>query len=187
MDSFSELAKTRRSTRKFTGELLAPGQVELILRAGLMSPSSKCSTPWQFVVVEDKDMLLRLSRCKPQGAKFLEGCALAIAVCANVMESEAWTEDATIAALMMQLQAEDLGLGSCWCQIRGRQTEDEGDSTQYVRDLLGIPYQIEVLCVIGIGHKAHENKPFDETRLQWEKVHLGSFSHAAPQEPHNSK
>jgi nitroreductase len=176
MNSFSELVKARRSTRKYTEELLAPEQVELILKAGLMSPSSKRSTPWQFVVVEDKEMLQQLAASKPQGAKFLEGCALAIVVLADVMESEAWIEDASIASILIQLQAEDLGLGSCWCQIRGRQTADDAEAAQYVRDKLHVPYQLEVLSIIGIGHKAQENKPFDESRLQWEKVHIGTYS-----------
>lgn len=175
MSDFSELIKLRRSTRKFTDQLLLPEQVELILKAGLMSPSSKRSTPWQFVVVENKEMLKKLAACKPHGANFLENCTLAIIVMANVMESEAWIEDASIASIMMQLQAEDLGLGSCWCQIRGRQTEDDMESAQYVRNLFSIPYQLEVLSIIGFGHKAQENKPFDESRLQWEKVHIETY------------
>jgi nitroreductase len=176
MTSFSELVKARRSTRKYTEELLTPEQVELILKAGLMSPSSKRTTPWQFVAVEEKEVLRKLATCKPQGARFLESCALAIVVLANVMESEAWIEDASIASILMQLQAEDLGLGSCWCQIRGRRTADNTEAAQYVRDLLHIPYQLEVLSIIGIGHKTQENMPFDESRLQWEKVHTGTYT-----------
>jgi nitroreductase len=176
MKCFAELVKERRSTRKFTDQLILPEEVELLLKAGLMSPSSKRSTPWQFVVVEDKEMLGKLSLSKPHGASFLEHCPLAIVVLANAMESEAWIEDAAIASLLIQLQAEDLGLGSCWCQIRGRQTTADTDSAEYVRDLLEIPYTLEVLSIIGVGHKAQANKPFDESRLQWEKVHLGSFN-----------
>ena len=76
----------------------------------------------------------------------------------------------------MQLQAEDLGLGSCWCQIRNRVTEDEEDSNNYVRSLLDIPYQLDVLSIIGIGYKDQVRKPFDESHLQWEKIHIGKFS-----------
>ena len=65
-------------------------------------------------------MLAKLSVCKPAGAAFLKDCALAVVVLANVMESDVWVEDASIASIYMQLQAEDLGLGSCWCQIRIR-------------------------------------------------------------------
>ncbi|MDR2808945.1 MAG: nitroreductase family protein [Tannerellaceae bacterium] len=176
MNNFSELIKARRSVRRFTEETLLPEQVEWIVKAGLMAPSSKRSTPWQFVLVEDKEMLRQLSAAKPHGAAFLKECALAIVVTANVTESEAWIEDAAIASILMQLQAEDLGLGSCWCQIRGRQTENDTDSAQYVRDLLQIPYPLEVLSILGIGHKAKENTPFDESHLQWEKVHIGRYS-----------
>ena len=28
---------------------------------------------------------------------------------------------------------------------------------------------------IGIGYKDQERKPFDESHLQWEKIHLGTF------------
>ncbi|MBO7497919.1 MAG: nitroreductase family protein, partial [Bacteroidaceae bacterium] len=48
MESFSELIKTRRSMRKFTDEELTQEQVELLLQAALMSPSSHRSTGWQF-------------------------------------------------------------------------------------------------------------------------------------------
>ena len=128
MESFATLIKSRRSTRKFTDQLLNPEQVEMILKAALMAPASKRKNPWQFVVVEDKEMLAKLSVCKPAGAAFLKDCALAVVVLANVMESDVWVEDASIASIYMQLQAEDLGLGSCWCQIRNRKTEDDADA-----------------------------------------------------------
>ena len=87
MESFATLIQNRRSTRKFTEQLLSPEQVELILKAALMAPASKRSNPWQFVVVEDKEMLKKLAGCKKNGSAFLEGCALAVVVLANVMES----------------------------------------------------------------------------------------------------
>lgn len=175
MESFATLIKNRRSTRKFTDQLLSPDQVELILKAALMAPASKRKNPWQFIVVEDKEMLAKLAGCKPAGASFLESCAMAVVVMANVMESDVWVEDASIASIYMQLQAEDLGLGSCWCQIRNRQTEDDTDANVYVRNLLDIPYQLEVLSIIGFGYKDQERKPFDEDHLQWEKIHLSTF------------
>lgn len=180
MEDFATLIRNRRSTRRFTDELLTPEQVAAILRAGLMAPSSKRRNPWQFVVVEDKEMLQALSGCKPHGAAFVAGCALAVVVLADVMASDVWVEDAAIASIYMQLQAEDLGLGSCWCQLRNRQTENEEEAAQYVRNLLNIPYRMEVLSIIGIGHKQKENPPFDEENLQWEKVHLGTFRTMSP-------
>lgn len=175
MESFASLIKQRRSTRKFKDQLLNPEQVEMILRAALMAPASKRSNPWRFVVVEEKEMLSKLAACKKNGSSFLEGCALAIVVLGNVLESDVWIEDASIASIYMQLQAEDLGLGSCWCQIRNRHTENDTDSNEYIRGLLNIPYQLDVLSIIGFGYKDQERKPFDEAHLQWEKVYLGAY------------
>lgn len=175
MDSFASLIKQRRSIRQFTDQLLSPEQVESILKAGLMAPASKRSNPWEFIVVEDKEMLKGLAGCKEHGASFLEGCAVAIVVLGNGMLSDVWVEDTSVASIYMQLQAEELGLGSCWCQIRNRVTAEETDACEYVRRLLDIPYQLEVLSIIGIGYKAQERKPFDEEKLQWEKVHIGKY------------
>ena len=57
MENFSELIKSRRSMRKFTEEELSQEEVVVLLKAALMSPSSKRSNPWQFIVIDDKNVL----------------------------------------------------------------------------------------------------------------------------------
>ena len=175
MDSFTSLITRRRSTRKFKQDSLSPEQVALILKAVLMAPTSKGAHSWQFVVVEDTHIIRQLAVCKKHGADFLDGCTLAVVVLGDTNISDAWIEDASIASIYMQLQAEDLGVGSCWCQVRNRLTEDGYESEQYVRNLLDIPPQFGVLSIIGFGHKDQERKPFDEANLLWEKVHIGRF------------
>ncbi len=175
MNSFSDLIKTRRSMRKFTDEELTQEQVELLLRAALMSPTSKRTNGWQFIVVDDKDTLAKLSRCKEAGAAFLSEAPLAIVVTADPMVSDVWIEDASVASIMIQLQAEDLGLGSCWIQVRERFTADGVSAGEVVHELLDIPLHQQVLSIIAVGHKGMERKPFDEEHLQWEKVHINKF------------
>lgn len=175
MKDFQQLIINRRSTRKFTDHPLTPEQVETILKAALMSPASKSKNPWQFVLVEDKDTLLKLSQCKEHASKLIAGCSLAIVVLADPFASDVWIEDTSIASIMMQLQAEDLGLGSCWVQVRERFTAANIPSDEYIRELLDIPLQMQVLSVIAIGNKAQERPPFDEDKLQWEKIHVGKF------------
>jgi nitroreductase len=176
MTDFQQVIINRRSTRKFTGEPLSSEQVESIIKAALMSPTSKSSNAWQFLLVEDKEMLEKLSQCKKMGSKPIAGCALAIVVMADPFASDVWIEDASVASIMMQLQAEDLGLGSCWIQIRERHTAADTPSDEYVRELLDIPMQMQILSIIVIGHKAQERPPFDEDKLQWEKIHAGKFN-----------
>ena len=71
MENFSELIKKRRSMRKFTNEELTQDEVVALMKAALMAPTSKRSNSWQFVVVDDKDTLRKLSQCKAQAAQFI--------------------------------------------------------------------------------------------------------------------
>ena len=175
MEQFSELIKLRRSMRKFTEQELSQEEVVTLIKAALMAPSSKRSNSWQFIVVDDKETLDKLSRCKEAGSSFLKDAPLGIVVTADPLASDVWIEDASIAALMMQLQAEDLGLGSCWIQVRERYTATGMTSDEYVHGILGIPLQLQVLCIIAVGHKGMERKPFNEEHLQWEKIHINKY------------
>ena len=175
MEQFSELIKIRRSMRKFTEEELTQDEVVTLLRAALMAPTSKGTRAWQFVVVDDKDTLKALSLCKAQASQFIADAALAVVVTADPLASDVWIEDASIASVYLQLQAEDLGLGSCWVQVRERFTASGISSNDYVHDVLDLPLQLQVLSIIAIGHKGMERKPFDESHLQWEKIHLNKY------------
>lgn len=104
-----------------------------------------------------------------------EDAALAVVVLADPLASDVWIEDASIASIYIQLQAEDLGLGSCWIQVRERFTSDDVSADEYVREVLDIPLQLQVLSIIAIGHKGMERKPFDEKHLQWEKIHINKY------------
>ena len=161
--------------RKFTDQELTQDEVVMLMKAALMSPSSKRSNCWQFVIVDDEELLERLSYCNEQSASFIKDAALAVVVMADPLASDVWIEDASIASIMIQLQAEDLGLGSCWVQVRERFTSDGIPSNEYVHQVLDIPLQLQVLSIIAIGHKGMERKPFNEEHLQWEKIHLNKY------------
>ena len=175
MEKFSELIKIRRSMRKFTDEELTQDEVVALLRSALMAPSSKGCHPWEFVVVDDKELLKQLAHCKKQGAELIEGAPLAVAVLADPAKSDVWVEDASVATTMMLLQAEDLGLGACWVQIRNRAMADGKPAEEMVRAILRVPEHLRVLSIVAVGHKGMERKPFNEDRLLWEKVHINTF------------
>jgi nitroreductase len=175
MKNFETLAISRRSTRKFTEQKLSPDDVHKLLQAALLAPTSKNSKSYGFVAVENENVLKQLSECKNSGASFVAESALAVVVLGDRTLSDCWIEDASIAATFMQLEAEDLGIGSCWCQVRGRRIMEE-DSEHYVRELLNIPHHFGVLCIIGFGYKGQERKPNDLSKLTWEKVHVERFN-----------
>lgn len=181
MDHFQRLLLKRRSIRKYRDELLTSDETRKIIEAALLSPTSKNRHSWEFIAVEEKEMLRKLSLCKPQSGAFIAGAALAVVVAGNPLESDAWVEDASIAAVNMQLQAEELGIGSCWVQVRNRFYSDNVSSGDYINELLGIPMPLEVLCVIAFGRKEKERTPADLENLHWEKVHIEKFVFNNPQ------
>ena len=175
MTDFKELVKTRRSHRKFSSEEIAPEAVQLIMRAALMSPTSKSQRAWQFVVVDDKTDIEKLADAKNLGSQFMMGAPLAVVVLGDPMQNDCWVEDGSIAAISMQYQAEELGLGSCWVQMRGRGLDDGTPADEVIRGILDIPANYNVLCVVAFGHYIDERKPQNEDNLKWENVHASKW------------
>lgn len=165
-----ETLKNRRSVRKFTEEKIDTKILELVLKAGLLAPSSKNKKPVEFIVVEDEETILKLKTCKSKGAEGLNTAPCAIVIVANSELSDVWIEDASIATTFIQLAAENLGLGSVWIQMRKR-WNDNGDSEDEVRNLLNIPENYGVLSIIALGHKDEEKQPHDMKTLDFSKVH----------------
>ena len=175
MTEFKDLVQLRRSHRKFTTEEIDAEDVRLIMRAALMAPTSKGQRAWQFVVVDDPLDIEKLSDAKDLGSQFMKGAPLAIVVLGDPLQNDCWIEDGSIAAISMQYQAEALGLGSCWVQMRGRGLADGTSADTVIRGILDIPENFSVLCVLAVGHKADERKPQNEDKLKWENVHVGKF------------
>lgn len=176
MDSILNEIYKRKSIRQFEDGDLSPEQLKLIMEAALRAPSARNIYATKFVIIEDKDVLNKLSCMRETGSEFLNQVPLAIAVLGSPLESERWIEDASLAAGWMQLQAEKLGLASCWSQVHGLYTESGQDCSEYVRIVLDIPYQLEVLCIVGFGHSKAERKIKNIEELNWENIHIGKYS-----------
>ena len=175
MTSFFELLKTRRSIRKYLPKAIEQDKIQQITLAGLMSPASKRSNPWEFIVVEDRQKLIQLSECRSHSSQMLVESPLGIVVIADKTKSDVWMEDASIAAIIMQLQAQDLGLGSCWIQVYGREKDEHTTAEAYIRELFSIPEQFGVLCIVSIGYPDETRKHFEIEKLAIDKIHSESF------------
>ena len=170
-----ELLKKRRSIRKFSDRAMEPETLETILKSALLSPSSRSRRPWEFIVVTEPEMLGRLSESREHGSQFLSGAKVGIVVVADPAQSDVWVEDTTIASIVIQLTAENLGLGSCWIQLRQRQHDGQTSAEAYVKELLQIPASYCVECILALGYPAETKQPYDESALCWDKIHRERF------------
>ena len=166
---FKDLCAVRRSHRRFSPEPVDQKDLDLIIRSALMAPTSKCRRDWKFVVVTERETIADLSRAKDHGSELLSGAPVAIVVIGKPQENDCWIEDCSIAAVTMQYQAEDLGLGSCWVQMRGRGV-GEKSATSTISGLLSLEEDEEVLCVLAVGRKIADRPPHDEEKLKSDAV-----------------
>lgn len=160
----------RRSTRKFSDKKIEEEIIQQLLKAALCSPSSKNCQPWEFIVVDDPELLSQLSLSKPHGACLLKHAPLAVVVAGDKTKSDVWIEDCSIASIILQLAAEGLELGSCWVQIHRRFHDDDQTANEFIRKLLNIPEHLEVLSIVGIGYKANDRPPLTDKETDWQKV-----------------
>jgi len=161
------LIRKRRSIRRFQDKQIENDKINKIIQAALLSPSSKNTNPWKFIVIDDKELLVKLSDAKMGGSQFLSKAPLAIIVLADPEQSDVWIEDASIATTILIMSAQDLDLGSCWIQIRGRKHSEGVSSEEFIKKLLGIHRNLRVLCMVAIGYPNEEKseKQVEERKL----------------------
>ena len=166
---------TRRSVRKYLDKAVEPEKIDRMLRAAMQAPSATNQQPWEFIVVEDRETLVKLSKARAHGAAMLENAAAAIVVFADPDKTDVWTEDCCIAMSNMHLMATEIGVGSCWIQGRLREAADGRTTENYIQDLLAVPenYKLEAILSLGIPAEIPASKNMEN--LPKEKIHWGKF------------
>jgi len=136
----------RRSVRAFARRPVEPEHLRRILDAGRRAPSSKNTQRWEFVLVEEREQLRRLSEVG-DFAGHLAGAAAAVALIvpdtADPSLGEWLAFDAGHASENMMLAARDLGVGSVHAAVY-----DEA----LAREILGLPDGWRCFVLISLGY-----------------------------------
>jgi nitroreductase len=160
--SLLDVIYSRRSIRRYTKDPVPDEVVKKILEAGRLAPSANNAQPWHFIVVTDPKLKEALSHGRWNW--FIKDSAFTVVGCGN--KNNKWsTIDVTIALQNMVIAAEAQGIGSCWV---GDFNEEE------VKELLGIPESIRVICLVAFGYPAEKPSPRSKKSLE-EIVHYNSF------------
>jgi len=169
------LLRDRRSIRRFKSRPVEQKKIDALLEGVLRSPSSRSRDPWEFVVIDDPQLLMRVGKAKEHGSTFVGGAPLAVVVMADPDRCDVWIEDCSIASILLQLMAQSLGLGSCWAQIRLRSHDANTSAEDYLKDLLRLPKEYKVESVIGIGYPDEEKQGHPVESLKYDKVHWNGY------------
>ena len=54
--------------------------------------------------------------------------------------------------------------------------DDNTTATKYVRDILSIPENIEIECIITLGHKNEDRKPYNPEKTMWNRVAFNTWN-----------
>lgn len=174
-EAFFSFLQERRSIRKYHNRAVEPEKIRRLQQAALLAPSSRGIYPWEFIFVEDKELLGRLSRAKTSGSSFLREAPLGIVVCADAGKSDVWVEDVSIASTYLLLAAHALGLGACWIQIRERSHSGTRTAESYVAETLGIPENFSVESIIAVGYPAEKPAPRRMDELKLERISIDRY------------
>jgi nitroreductase len=138
-----EAIRMKRAIRAFSDTPLPKQEIDIILQAGRRAQSSKNTQPWQFIAIQERDLLRALSECGTY-AGHLAGAALGVAIL-TLDPSQRWSImfDAGQAAAYMQLAAWSLGIGSCLATIY---------ETDRARQLLGHPPEYHLHVALSFGY-----------------------------------
>jgi len=168
--------RKRRSIRSFTDQIVEQEKIDQLLEMALRSPSSRGLKPWQFIVVQDTEKLKALAVIKEHGGTFIDKAPLAIVIVANPEKCDVWIEDCSIASAIIHLGAEELGLGSCWVQVRKRADKEGVDAEINAAHVLGLSAGMRVLSIVSIGYRAASKEGHPRESLDYSVIHNDSFS-----------
>lgn len=73
-----DLLRNQRSIRNYTDNRIGPEKIEIRKEAVLRSPSSRNINLWESILVDDLEILKKLSIGKPRGVMLPEQAALGI-------------------------------------------------------------------------------------------------------------
>ena len=170
MDLLDVMLK-RRSVRKYTEDEIPNEKMNRILQAGLLAPTSRNLKPCNFLIIENKEVLKKISESKAHGAAFLKDANKAIAVIGNSMVADTWIEDSSIALAFMHLMATEQDVGSCWIQIRLRESKDGESTEELVRDLLGLDDYFGIVGILALGIEDGHMPAYSLDDIDKEKIH----------------
>jgi nitroreductase len=160
--------RKRRSIREYTPLPLTEEQVRLLLEAAMLAPSANDSRPWEFVVVRDEALRMQLARTHSWSGMAAQAPAVFVMLGDERRSPRHWVEDTSAATENLLVQAAAMGLGAVWVAVYPEQSREE-----YVRQALGIPAHLRVLCLVPVGHPASPKPPRD--RFEEKRVHYDRY------------
>jgi nitroreductase len=163
---FQELVRRRRSIRRYLDRPVEREKILACLESARLAPSAENVQPWRFLVIDDPEIKQRYASAAFSGiysfSRFAAKAPVLIVILARpdlladrigkqIQDVSFYLIDVGIAGEHLALQAEELGLGTCWIGWF---------SSRRTRKFFRIPRQLKIVCLIALGYP--EGRPARE-------------------------
>ena len=174
--------ETRRSIRKYTNKPVEEEKIARLLESARLAPSGSNTQPWHFIIVKSGVTREKLAE-KSNNQKWMLSAPVFIVCVADIRSRikadmkialdenspekalKQIIRDTSIAVEHIVLEAEDLGLSTCWV----------ADFTQeQIRPVLNIPADKYVVCILTLGYGDESPKAWPRKKLE-DMVHYENW------------
>jgi len=165
---FQQLVRGRRSIRRYLPQPVEREKILTCLEAARLAPSAENAQTWRFLVIDDPELKSRLAKAAFSGiyaqTKFAAEAPVLILILARldflanrlgrqIQKVPFFMIDIGIAGEHIVLQAEELGLGTCWIGWF---------SIRKARKVLQVPRKYKIVSLMTLGY--YEKKPSREQK-----------------------
>lgn len=160
---FQNLVTQRRSIRRYLGQPVEREKILTCIDAARLAPSAENVQPWRFLIIDEPEIKKDFSREVFSGIYFISRFAakapvlililarldiIANRIGKQIQNIHFYLIDIGIAGEHIVLQAEELGLGTCWIGwFNARKT----------RKFFNIPRKYKIVSMISLGY--YDRKP----------------------------
>jgi len=166
----------RRSVRSFILDKAIPNaDIEYILKAAMYAPSAKNTRSWEFIVIKERDTLIKMSEVN-QYTKALAESSVGIVVCADMRDNDTglnkfWEQNASAAIENILLAATFRDIGSLWMGIAPIE-----ENMNKLREMFVLPEHINPVAMIALGYsKTDFDMSKRPNRFEQEKIHYEKY------------
>jgi len=165
---FQKLVLSRRSIRRYLDKPVEREKILACIEAARRAPSANNVQPWRFLIIDDPELKAKFAKEAFSGiyfiSKFAEKAPVIIIILARldiianrlgrqIQDIQFYLIDIGIAGEHIVLQAEELGLGTCWIAwFNARKT----------RKFFNIPRKYKIVSLMAMGY--YERKPSAEKK-----------------------
>lgn len=171
-----EAIAKRKSIRSFADQPVEKEKAESLLRAAMRAPSGINGQPWEFVVIDDRQVLSAMQQLSP-GGRALQSAPMAIVVLEKQIPFRAekgltWLTPQDLGACTenILLQAAQEGLGACWMGV-GPGTPGQDALSQ----LLQLPEAIKPFSIVALGYPAADADLTPADRFDPARIHYNRY------------